>query len=137
MSAERLAIILDPALPPGLLANTAAVIGVGLGALAPDLAGTELTDAAGRSINNSANRPVPILQAAPEALRALLLKALPPPEGARVVAFPQFARAIHGFADYRALFPEKDLSQEVIEGIGLAGPEKWVRSLTGSLKLLR
>ena len=50
---------------------------------------------------------------------------------------PEFARAIHGFEEYQALFPGKDLAIEVIEGIGLAGPEKWVRSLTGSLKLLR
>lgn len=137
MSAERLAIILDPALPPGLLANTAAVIGVGLGALWPALAATALTDAQGRSIHNSANRALPILQATPDTLRALLLKALPPPDGASVVAFPQFARAIHGFEEYQALFPGKDLAIEVIEGVGLAGPEKWVRSLTGSLKLLR
>jgi hypothetical protein len=62
---------------------------------------------------------------------------LPAPAGAIIVAFPQFARAIHRFADYRALFPSRDLGAEVIDGIGLAGPEKWVRSLTGSLKLLR
>lgn len=137
MSVERLAIIVDPTLPLGLLANTVATIAVGLGAGAPGLGGMMLADREGRSVLNSANRPVPILQGPPEAIRAVLLKALPAPEGAVVVPFPQFARAIHSFAEYKALFPDKDLTAETIEGLGLAGPEKWVRSLTGSLKLLR
>jgi hypothetical protein len=137
MNVERLAIIVDPGLPLGLLANTVATIGAGIGAVMPALGGTVLTDAAGRSVHNSAALPAPILQAAPEAIRGVLLKALPVPEGATVVAFPQFARAIHQFADYRALFPSRDLEAEIIDGIGLAGPDKWVRSLTGSLKLLR
>lgn len=133
----RLAIIVDPTLPVGLLANTVATIGAGIGAVVPALGGTVLTDIAGRSVHNSAALPAPILQATPEAIRAVLLKALPAPDGATVVAFPQFARAIHRFADYLALFPSRDLSAEIIDGIGLAGPERWVRSLTGSLKLLR
>ena len=137
MSVERLAIVIDPQLPPGLIANTAATIGVGLGAVAPQLAATPLTDRNGLAIHNSANRPVPILQAAPDVIREILLKALPPPAGAFVVAFPQFARTIHSFDEYQTLFPDKDLAGETIERLGLAGPDKWVRSLTGSLKLLR
>jgi hypothetical protein len=137
MSVERLAIVVDPALPPGIVANTVATIGVGIGAVAPMLGSTLLTDTTGRSIHNSADRPVPILQATPEIIRGVLLKALPAPEGAFVIVFPQFARAIHSFAEYQALFPQKDLAVETIEGLGIAGPDKWVRSLTGSLKLLR
>ena len=51
--------------------------------------------------------------------------------------FPQFARSLHDFAAYQAQFAMCDLATETIEGVGFAGPEKWVRSLTGSLKLLR
>ena len=51
--------------------------------------------------------------------------------------FPAFARSLHLYADYEAAFPDRDLSEETIDGLGLAGPAKWVRSLTGSLKLLR
>jgi hypothetical protein len=53
------------------------------------------------------------------------------------VAFPSFARSLHVYAEYEAAFPEKELATEVIDGLGIAGPSKWVRSLTGSLKLLR
>ena len=51
--------------------------------------------------------------------------------------FPQFARSLHDFAEYQVQLAARDLATETIEGLGLAGPEKWVKSLTGSLKLLR
>ena len=135
--ALRIAVIVDPALPLGLLANTIATIAIGIGAAQPVYGNTPLVDAAGRGFRNSADRPVPILQATDEIMRALLLKACPPPDGAVIVPFPRFARSLHAFADYQAEFPSRDLKDEVLDGLGLAGPEKWVKSLTGSLKLLR
>lgn len=134
---RRIAIIVDPSLPLGLLANTVATIAIGLGAAEPAFGGATLIDAAGRSVRNSADRAVPILQAPAEAIRAVLLKALPTPDGGVLVPFPQFARSLHAFADYQALFPMRDLAAETIDGLGLAGTEHWVKSLTGSLKLLR
>lgn len=132
----RIAVIVNPALPPGLLANTVGAVSIGLGARLPSLGASRLSDRHGRGIDGSSNQPVPILQADGDAIRALLLKALDRAEGA-IVAFPAFARAMHVFADYAAAFPTRDLAEETIDGVGIAGPSKWVRSLTGSLKLLR
>lgn len=134
---SRIAIIIDTALPAGLLANTIAGIAIGLGAARPSLGAVALTDAAGRATATITNLPVPVLQASGEVIRSLLLKALPAPEDAVVVPFPGFARSLHVFADYVATFPDRDLGTETIDGFGLFGPDKWVRSLTGSLKLLR
>ncbi len=134
---KRIAIVVNPSLAIGLIANTVATIAVGLGAVEPAFGNVTLTDAAGRLIKNSADRPVPILQAPTEAIRATLLRALPTREGEIVVPFPQFARSLHDFAAYQAQLAARDLATETIEGLGLAGPEKWVKSLTGSLKLLR
>jgi hypothetical protein len=136
-ASTRIAIIVDPELPPGLLANTIATIGIGLGAAEPRFGNTILTDREGRKIHNSADRPVPILQASPDVIRRLSLSAIGGPETSRVVAFPKFARSLHAFADYQLRFPDIDLAEEAIEGLGIAGPEKWVRSLTGNLRLLR
>lgn len=96
----RLAIILNPALPLGLAANTAGAVAIGLGARFPALAQARLTDLSGRSIDISADRPVPILQADEAQMRALLQKALPVGEGRSVVVFPAFARVLHAYADY-------------------------------------
>ena len=133
----RVAVVVSSALPIGLIANTVATIGIGIGAAVPEFGRTFLTDMRGRVVQTSANRPVPILQATEEAIGALLLRALPAPERAVVIPFPRFARSLHRFEDYLAQFAQRDLEAEVIEGLALAGPEKWVRSLTGSLKLLR
>ena len=133
----RLAIVINPALPLGLIANTAGAISIGLGAKFPALAARQLTDREGRTIDISSNMPVPILQADAETIRSLLLKTLPVENDRAIVPFPAFARSLHDYREYEATFPNRDLAGEVIDGLGLAGPSKWVKSLTGSLKLLR
>lgn len=133
----RLAIVVNPELPVGLIANTAGAIAIGLGATVPALAARRLTDRGDRSVDIISSQPVPILQADGATIRALLLKALGQPGERAVVPFPAFARSQHVYADYEAAFPGRDLSEEPIDGLGLAGPAKWVRSLTGALKLLR
>ncbi|HEV7308045.1 MAG TPA: DUF2000 domain-containing protein [Ensifer sp.] len=133
----RLAIIVNPDLPAGHLANTVAAISIGIGAALPGLGNRRLTDSKQNTIDISSNRPVPILQADSRAIGALLLRALPKDEDRVVVPFPAFARMLHSYADYEAQFANRDLSEEMIDGIGLAGASRWVKSLTGSLKLLR
>ncbi|KSV61134.1 hypothetical protein N183_11040 [Sinorhizobium sp. Sb3] len=133
----RLAIIVNPELPPGHLANTIAAISIGIGAAMPVLGNRQLTDSKRNMIDISSNRPIPILQADSRTIGALLLKALPKEEDRIIVPFPAFARSLHDYADYEMQFPERDLFRETIDGVGLAGASKWVKSLTGSLKLLR
>ncbi|MEF0940704.1 DUF2000 domain-containing protein [Rhizobium sp. BR 362] len=133
----RLAIVINPDLPLGLIANTAGAIAIGLGARFPALAARQLMDMEGRAIDISSNMPVPMLQADADTIRSLLLNALPPQGERAVVAFPAFARSLHDYREYEATFPDRDLTMEAIDGLGIAGPTKWVKSLTGSLKLLR
>jgi hypothetical protein len=133
----RLAIVINPDLPLGLIANTAGAIAIGLGARFPALAARQLIDREERAIDISSNLPVPVLQADADAIRLLLLKALPQQDERAIVPFPAFARSLHDYREYEAMFPGRDLAEEVIDGVGIAGPSKWVKSLTGSLKLLR
>ena len=133
----RLAIVINPDLPLGLIANTAGAIAIGLGAKFPGLAARQLVDRQERAIDISSNLPVPILQADAETIGLLLLKALPQQDERAIVPFPAFARSLHDYREYEATFPGRDLSEETIDGLGIVGPLKWVKSLTGSLKLLR
>ncbi len=133
----RIAIIVNPELPPGLVANTIGAVAIGLGAKLPVLGNSQLTDSDRKTLDTSSNRPVPVLQAPADVIAVAMRRALPIPEGAAVVPFPAFARSLHDFEEYQAVFPEKSLDAEEIDGLGLAGPSQWVRSLTGSLKLLR
>ena len=133
----RVAIILNPELPPGLLANTAGVIGIGLAAKFPMLGGSSLTDAKGVTTATISKTPLPVLQATVDHIKALMFKALEAEGEHGVVPFPAFARTMHQFEQYEMTFPLRDLYDEVIDGVGLVGPEKWIKSLTGNLKLLR
>ncbi|CAK7261342.1 MULTISPECIES: DUF2000 domain-containing protein [unclassified Shinella] len=133
----RLAIVVNPDLLPGHLANTIAAVSIGMGAAMPALGARQLTDRRQATIDISADRPVPVLQADSRTIGTLLAKALPRQDGRVIVAFPSFARALHSYADYEATFPERDLGEETIDGLGLAGEGRWIKSLTGSLKLLR
>lgn len=133
----RIAIVVDPMLPIGFLSNTVAAIGIGIGAAQPGFGGVELVDHSGNTIVNSSDRPVPILQADEERMQSLIEKFGDRPDSAIVIAFPAFARSLHSFADYEAAFPACTLSGEKIDGIGISGPSKWIKSLTGSFKLLR
>ncbi|APX75589.1 DUF2000 domain-containing protein [Achromobacter insolitus] len=133
----RLAIVVNPLLPLGILANTIGTLSIGLGARFPSLAARQLTDRQGLTIDISADRPVPVLQAEADLIRQIMLKAMLEPKERAVVPFPAFARTLHAFSDYEAAFENCDLTAEPIDGLGLAGPSKWVKSITGSLRLLR
>ncbi|MBS0056370.1 DUF2000 domain-containing protein [Yersinia sp. Marseille-Q3913] len=133
----RIAIIVNPELPVGLIANTTSAVGIGLAARFPQLAGAVLSDSEGKEIDVSSKLPVPILQANASQMREVLLKALAATHPRAIVPFPAFARSMHSFEDYEATFPLRSLTNEQLDGLGLVGPEKWVRSLTGALKLLR
>ena len=134
----RVAVIVAPDMPPGLIANSVGVIAVGLGAHCPGLADSALADAAGRRFGSVCNQPMPVLQADRATIRDVMLKAFARRQnGAAIVPFPAFARSIHVFADYEAALGTRSLEAEEIDGLGLAGPSAWVKSLTGSLKLLR
>jgi len=133
----RVAIIVNPLLPLGLLANTVGAIGIGLAAKLPELANQQLSDAQGITIDVSSRLPVAILQADEAIIRTLLLKAADDSRTRATVPFPAFARSLHQYLDYQQEFPRRTLATETIDGLGLAGPAKWITSLTGSLKLLR
>lgn len=133
----RVAVIVNPELSIGLLANTSSAVAMGLAAKFPALADSQLSDSTGKTIDVSSKLPVPILQASAEQINQILHKALQTTEGVAIVPFPTFARTMHSFEDYAQAFPERNLEQEQLDGLGIAGPEKWVKSLTGALKLLR
>jgi hypothetical protein len=59
------------------------------------------------------------------------------PSSVRSLPFRPSPARSHDYREYEATFPDRDLTAETIDGLGIAGPAKWVKSLTGSLKLLR
>ena len=137
LAETRLAIVVNPTLSRGELANTVGALSIGIGAAIPSLAGDELGDREGQSFHTSAKCPVPVLQADAEVLCDLYRRTVTKPPEAVVVLFPRFARPLHAFSDYVDALASRELAAEPLDGLAIVGPAKWVRSLTGALKLLR
>ena len=135
---RKCVLVLDESLPAGVLANTAAILGITLGRQAPDVVGEDVTDGSGHSHLGIITFPVPVLRAGAEQLRALREK-LYETEMAAVTAvdFSDVAQSCRTYEEYRD--KAAGAAEETLRyyGLGLCGPKKQINRLTGSLPLLR
>lgn len=138
MEATKCVMILDESLPVGLLANTAAILGMTLGKLVPEAVGEDVRDASGRTHRGIVEIPVPILKADRERIRAIR-ESLYEPEYANVTVadFSDVAQKCHIYEDYIRHIGQVGEGRLHYYGIGLCGAKKLINKLTGSLPLLR
>lgn len=68
---EKCVIVMDEGLPLGLIANTAAILGITLGKTLPEVVGAAVEDASGQSHLGIIEFPVPILRSTSEAIKVL------------------------------------------------------------------
>lgn len=138
LSNEKCVMVLDGTLPLGLVANTAAILGVTLGKHRPQAVGEDVVDQSGRSHLGIIEFPVPILRGTPELLQALRQKLYEPAyqdvTAADFSGLAQGCKTYEEFAGKMAGTPEQELRYL---GLALCGPKKKVNALTGSLPLLR
>lgn len=131
---EKCVIVLDDALPVGLAANTAAILGISLGKRRPDLVGSDACDNDGRLHTGVIETPLPILKASADTLSELQTTA---DDSLTVLDFSDLAqrcRTYDEFLDKMAATPSGALRTI---GLALCGPAKMVNALTGRLPLLR
>lgn len=127
-------IILSTSLPRGLQANFAAILGMSLGRLHPELIGQATPDSAGMLLDGITQVAVPILGAPAEDLQALFAAA----EGMPVrLAYMRAAFEARNYADYTARIASAPLSDHEPQAILVAGPRKAVDRLCGALPLLK
>lgn len=135
---RKCVLILDETLPLGILANTAAILGVTLGKQHPEIVGPDVTDAGGGGHLGIVHLPVPVLRGTP-ALLQQLRQALDQPEYSDVTAvdFSDLAQSCNTydtFIEKMAAAPGGSLRYF---GLALLGDRKKLNRLTGSLPLLR
>ena len=122
----------------GLVANTAAILGITLGKKMPEVVGADVADQSGNTHLGIIEFPVPILKGTPECLKALREKLYAPEfEEVTVVDFSDLAQSCKTYDEFISKMhtaAETDLSYF---GVALCGPKKKVNKLTGSLPLLR
>ena len=127
-------IILAEDLPLGLKANFAAVLGMSLGQLRPDLVGADTPTAEGVTLGGITSVALPVLGAPAADLPSLFLAAEDLPIR---LAYMRSAFEARDYADYTARIAAATLADHVPQAILIGGPRKAVDRICGRLPLLR
>lgn len=135
---EKCVMVIDEHLPLGIIANTAAIMGITLGKKMPEVVGADVTDQTGKEHLGIIEFPVPILKGNAESIKAIRERLYEPGfEDVIVVDFSDLAQGCKTYEEFIGKMkkvPETDLNYF---GIAICGAKKKVNKLTGSMPLLR
>ena len=135
---EKCVMILDERLPVGLIANTAAILGITLGKMRPEAVGADVTDKTGNIHPGIIEFPVPILKGDGDCIRNLR-ETLYQPEFSDLTAidFSDLAQGCRTYPEFIQKMSGAEETDLAYLGIAICGPKKKVSRLTGTLPLLR
>jgi len=135
---EKCVMVIDEHLPLGIIANTAAIMGITLGKEMPDVVGKDVTDKTGCGHLGIIKFPVPVLKGNTESIKAIREKLYTPDfSDLTVVDFSDLAQSCKTYDEY--IEKMKNVSEFNLNyfGIAICGAKKKVNKLTGSMPLLR
>jgi len=130
--------VIDEELPMGIIANTAAILGVTMGKQMPETVGSNVIDKTGNVHLGIVNLPIPILKGQATLLKELRGK-LYEPEFAEmtVVDFSDVAQGCKVYDEFINKIAEVQEKELQYFGIAICGTKKKVNKLTGNMPLLR
>lgn len=135
---QKYVMIIDEALPLGIIANTAAVLGISLGEKMPDTVGIDVIDGSGNHHLGITEIPIPILKGNSTLLKELRKKLYQPEfEELIVVDFCDVAQSCKTYEDYTNKIAKVQEIGLQYFGIALCGRKKIINKLTGNMPLLR
>lgn len=135
---EKCVMVIDANLPLGLIANTAAILGITLGNKRPEVVGCDVSDQSDNVHLGIIEFPVPILKGSPEEIRQIREKLYQSDfQDLMVVDFSDLAQGCKSYDEFVQKMkgvPERNLQYL---GIAICGAKKKVNRLTGRMPLLR
>ncbi|MEW4412747.1 DUF2000 domain-containing protein [Clostridium sp. AN503] len=135
---EKCVMVIDEALPLGMIANTAAIMGITLGKKLPETVGEDVYDKTGKEHLGIIAIPVPVLKGNAGIIKSIRQKLYEPDfSDLTVVDFSDVAQGCNvydQFIEEMRQVPEADLNYF---GIAICGAKKKVNKLTGNMPLLR
>lgn len=138
MQDKKCVMILDEHLPLGIIANTAAIMGITLGKKMPKIVGCDVYDSTGNKHLGIIEFPVPILKGNTEIMKTIREKLYSPEfSDITVVDFSDLAqgcKTYDEFVEKMKVIPETELNYF---GLAICGTKKKVNKLTGNIPLLR
>ena len=135
---EKCVMIIDENLPPGIIANTAAIMGLTLGKQMPEVVGTDVYDRTGNRHLGIIEFPVPILKGNGKSIKAIRKKLYEPEfSDLTAVDFSDLAQGCKTYEEFTEKMKEISEAELNYLGIAICGVKKKVNKLTGSMALLR
>lgn len=135
---EKCVIIIDEQLPIGLVANTAAILGVTLGKLYPEGIGEDIYDSTGNKHLGIVNFPIPILKTNKEQLQTIRESISQQSEqDVTIIDFSDVAQITNSYEQYRQTLESIAPEKLAYFGICLKGKKKLINKVAGSLPLYR
>ena len=137
-SETKCVMLIDGSLPVGVVANTAAILGVTLGTKAPECVGCDVADANGFSHAGIVTLPIPVLKADSQVLKTIRGKLQGPDYTDLVtVDFSDVAQSCRTYDQYIRNAADTGEQEFTYLGIAIYGSKTKVNRLTGSMPLLR
>lgn len=135
---EKCVMVIDEDLPPGIIANTAAIMGITLGKQIPEVVGADVYDRSGNGHLGIIEFPVPILKGNVDAIKAIRERLYEPEfSELTVVDFSDLAQGCKNYDEFIEKMKNVSESELNYFGIAICGAKKKVNKLTGSMPLLR
>ena len=135
---EKCVMVIDEHLPLGIIANTAAIMGITLGKKMPEVVGADVIDKTGNEHLGIIEFPVPILKGNEELIRSIRQKLYEPEfSDLTVVDFSDLAQGCKVYDDFIEKMAKAAETDLTYFGVAICGEKKKVNKLTGSMPLLR
>lgn len=135
---EKCVMIIDENLSLGIIANTAAIMGITLGKKMPEIVGTDICDRTGNRHLGIIEFPIPILKGNADIIKAIREKLYEPDfSDLTVVDFSNLAQGCKTYAEFIEKMKRAAETDLNYLGIAICGAKKKVNKLTGSMALLR
>ena len=135
---EKCVMVIDENLPLGLIANTAAIMGITLGKKMPEVVGADVKDQDENSHLGIIEFPVPILRGSAQTIKEIREKLYQPNfQDLTVVDFSDLAQGCKTYDEFIEKMANAPESSLQYLGLAICGAKKKVNKLTGSMPLLR
>lgn len=131
-------IIINETLPTGIIANTAAIMGITLGKMMPEIVGNDVKDKSENNHLGITTIPIPIFKASYEAIKEIRIKLYQSNfEDLTVIDFSDLAQKCKTYDEFIEKMAKTDETDLQYLGIAIYGTDKKINKLTGSMLLLR
>ena len=135
----KIVMVINQEIPLGLVANTAAVLGISLSKMFPqEIVGCDIQDASGNMHRGITAQTIPVLGANREQIKEIRDKMFDEAySDITVIDFSEVAQRCLEYDNYIKMLSCLPSSDIYYLGICLYGPKKQVNKLTGNIGLLR